>query len=131
MSSNFGLTPQDALETIQTAFAGTTLGQTYAGARTVDAVVILPPSERNRIEQLGNLMVGNAHTKTLLKNVASVTLTEGRTNIQHEGAQRRVTVTFNGAAGHTLRDVVAGGSQDTNRQDEVAGQRLRRLGRAS
>jgi CzcA family heavy metal efflux pump len=105
--SNFGLTPQDALETIQTAFAGTTLGQTYAGARTVDAVVILPPSERNRIEQLGNLMVGNAHTKTLLKNVASVTLTEGRTNIQHEGAQRRVTVTFNGAAGHTLRDVVA------------------------
>jgi len=69
--------------------------------------VILPPSERNRIEQLGNLMVGNAHTKTLLKNVASVTLTEGRTNIQHEGAQRRVTVTFNGAAGHTLRDVVA------------------------
>ena len=92
-----GCPPQDALDTVQTAFAGTTIGQTYAGAHTVDVVVILPPSQRNRIEQLGNLMVGNAHAKVALSHVAAITLTEGRSNIQHEGAQRRVSVNFNGS----------------------------------
>jgi Cu/Ag efflux pump CusA len=104
--SNYGLTPQDALDTLQTAFAGTTLGQTYEGARTVDVVVILPPQARSRIDQIGNLMVGNARTKVLLKNVATTTLTEGRANIQHEGAQRRVSVTFNGSADRSLRSIV-------------------------
>jgi Cu/Ag efflux pump CusA len=52
-------------------------------------------------------MIGNATTKTLLKNVASITLTEGRSNIQHAGAQRRVAVTFNGAKGYSLRGIVA------------------------
>src|SRR5690606_33173893 len=31
---------------------------------------------------------------------------QGRSNIQHEGAQRRVGVTFNGAKGYSLRHVV-------------------------
>ncbi|MEZ5899272.1 MAG: efflux RND transporter permease subunit [Hyphomicrobiaceae bacterium] len=104
--SRYGLTPQDALDTIQTAFAGLTLGTTYEGARTVDVVVVLAPDQRQRIEQLGNLMVANAHTKTPLRNVATIELTEGRSNIQHEGAQRRVTVTFNGSADRSLRAIV-------------------------
>ncbi|MBS0252735.1 MAG: efflux RND transporter permease subunit [Proteobacteria bacterium] len=104
--ANYGITVRDALDTIQTAFAGTTIGQTYEGARTVDVVVILAPDDRNRIDALGSLMIGNANTKTLLKNVASITLTEGRSNIQHDGAQRRVAVTFNGAKGYSLRNLV-------------------------
>lgn len=104
--SNYGLTPQDALDAIQTAFAGTTLGQTYDGARTVDVVVILPPSARSRLDQLENLMVGNLHTHALLRNVADIKIAEGRSNIQHEGAQRRVSVTFNGSPDRSLRDVV-------------------------
>ncbi len=105
--TNYGLTPQDALDTMQTAFAGTTIGQTYIGAQTVDVVVILPPNERNRIEQLSNLLVGNAKTRVLLGNVASIIMTEGRSNIQHEGAQRRVNVNFNGSEHHSLRDIVS------------------------
>ena len=105
--ANYGLTPRDALDAIQTAFAGTTIGQTYDGARTVDVVVILPPDARNRIGELEKLMVGNATTKTLLKNVATIAITEGRSNVQHEAAQRRVAVTFNGAKGYSLRDIVA------------------------
>jgi CzcA family heavy metal efflux pump len=103
---SYGLSARDALDALQTAFAGTTIGQTYEGARTVDVVVILSPDDRNRIDALDRLMVGNAATKTLLKNVASITLTEGRSNIQHEGSQRRVAVTFNGAKGYSLRDIV-------------------------
>jgi Cu/Ag efflux pump CusA len=104
--SNYGLTPRDALDALQTAFAGTTVGQTYDGARTVDVVVILSPDARNRLAELERLMIGNATTKTLLKNVASIAITEGRSNIQHQGAQRRVAVTFNGAKGYSLRDIV-------------------------
>ncbi len=104
--ANYGLSARDALDTIQTAFAGTTVGQTYDGARTVDVVVILAPDDRNRIDALDKLMIGNATTRTLLKNVATITLTEGRSNIQHAGAQRRVAVTFNGAKGYSLRDIV-------------------------
>ncbi len=87
-------------------FAGTTVGQTYDGARTVDVVVILPPDARNRISELEKLMIGNAMTKTLLKNVADISIAEGRSNIQHVGAQRRVAVTFNGAKGYSLRNIV-------------------------
>ena len=102
----YGLTPQDALESLQTAFAGTTVGQTYAGARTVDVVVILPPNERNHLSALNSLMIGNAKTRMLLRNVAAIRIAEGRANIQHEGAQRRVAVTFNGEKDHSLREIV-------------------------
>lgn len=102
----YGLTPQDGLDAIQTAFAGTIVGQTYAAARTVDVVVILPPADRNRLSELNSLMIGNAKTRVLLKNVASIQISEGRSNIQHEGAQRRVGVTFNGEKEHSLRDIV-------------------------
>jgi CzcA family heavy metal efflux pump len=104
--ANYGLMPKDALDALQTAFAGATVGQTYEGARTVDVVVILPPEARNRLSELEKLMIGNATTKTLLKNVATISLAEGRSNIQHAGAQRRVAVTFNGAKGYSLRNVV-------------------------
>lgn len=103
----YGLTPQDALDALQTAFAGTLAGQTYAGARTVDAVVILPAAERNRLSALNTLMIGNATTRVLLRNVADIRITEGRSSIQHEGAQRRIAVTFNGEKAHSLRNIVA------------------------
>jgi Cu/Ag efflux pump CusA len=105
--ANYGLSARDALDTIQTAFAGATVGQTYEGTRTVDVVVILSPDDRNRISELDKLMIGNATTKTLLKNVATINLAEGRSNIQHDGAQRRVAVTFNGAKGYSLREIVS------------------------
>lgn len=104
--SIYGLTPQDALDSLQTAFAGTTVGQTYAGTRTVDVVVILPPGDRNKLSELNNLMIGNAKTRVLLRNVAAIRIAEGRSNIQHEGAQRRVAVTFNGEKKHSLRKIV-------------------------
>jgi CzcA family heavy metal efflux pump len=103
----YGLTPQDALDTVQTAFSGTVVGQAYDGARTVDVSVILAPDVRNRLDELGSLMVSNAGAQVLLRNVGAIEISEGRSNIQHEGAQRRVAVTFNGSGERSLRDVVA------------------------
>src|SRR5262249_37076346 len=105
--ARYGLTAQDALDAVQTAFAGTTIGQAYVGAQTVDVVVILPPNERSRVEQLSNLLMGNAKARVLLSSVATISMTDGRSNIQHEGAQRRVTVNFNGSSSRSLRSIVA------------------------
>lgn len=105
--ASYGLTAQDALETVQTAFAGTTIAQTYVGAQTVDVVVILAPQDRGRIEQLGNLLISNARSRVLLGNVATIAMVDGRSNIRHDGAQRRVNINFNGAADRSLRDTVA------------------------
>ena len=104
--TRYGLTAQDALDTVQTAFAGTTIAQTYVGAQTVDVVVILKAGDRSRIEQLNNLLISNARTRVLLSNVATISLTEGRSNIRHEGALRRVNINFNGAEGYSLRSIV-------------------------
>jgi CzcA family heavy metal efflux pump len=103
----YGLNAQDALDTVQSAFAGATLGQTYSGNRTVGVVMILPPSSRNKLDALEHLMIGNAKTRVLLRHVAHIKIAEGRTAIEHEAGQRRAAVTFN-AAGKPLSEVVAG-----------------------
>ena len=65
------------------------------------------PSSATAIEQLSNLLVGNSKTRVQLRNVASIGMTDGRSIIQHEGAQRRVNVNFNGAPDRSLQDTVA------------------------
>ena len=104
--ASFGLTKQDAAETLQTAFAGLTLGQAYQGARTVDVVAILPPEARNRFDSIGRLMIGNAKLQVPLSSVADIGPKEGRSAILRETGQRRVGVTFN-AQNRSLKEVVA------------------------
>ncbi len=84
--ANYGLTAQDALDNVQTAFAGTTIGQTYVGAQTVDVVVILPPEQRDRIEQLSNLLVGNSKTT---RAAAQRCLHRRERRALHHSARRR------------------------------------------
>lgn len=104
--TSYALSQQDATDAIHAAFAGTLVGQTYAGSRTVDVVVILPASVRNRLDALNSLMIGNAATRVPLRNVASIKITEGRASIRRESGLRLASVTFN-AKGRPLRDVVA------------------------
>jgi CzcA family heavy metal efflux pump len=103
--TSYGLTEQDAADALQAAFTGATVGQTYDGAKTVDVVVLLPPSVRNRLDALDRLMIGNEGTRVLLRNVASISPTTGRSIIHRESGQRQVAVSFN-AAGRPLQDVV-------------------------
>ena len=102
----YQLTKQEAVEALQTAFAGVTLGQVYDGARTLDVVAILPPQQRNRLDSIAQLMIGNGRTRVALGNVADIGPREGRSTILRETGQRRVGVTFN-AEGRALQDVVA------------------------
>ena len=102
----FGLRSQDVLDTIETAYAGATVGETYSGIRTVSAVVLLPDAIRNRPELVSQLMIPTTVGPVPLSRVASITPTEDRYSIEHDGGQRRISVTFNSAGG-SVTDLVS------------------------
>jgi Cu/Ag efflux pump CusA len=101
-----GLKAQDVLETIGMAYAGTSVGQSYRGTRTVNVVLLLPEALRHRPAQLSELMIGSPLGPVPLSQVARVVATHDRYRIEHEGGQRRVSVTFDVGSG-SLQDVVS------------------------
>jgi CzcA family heavy metal efflux pump len=105
-----GLKVTDVLDTIEAAYAGTTVGQTYSGTRTVDVVVLLPDDLRHRPTQVQNLMINSPLGPIPLSQIASVEVTTDRYTIQHDAGQRLVVVTFN-VSGASLQDVVTQAQQ--------------------
>ena len=100
-----GLKVQDVLDTIETAYAGAEVGQTFHGTRTVGVEVLLPDTLRHRPEQLARLMIASPLGPVPLSQVARIDVTNDRYSIQHDGGQRRVSVTFN-VSGASLQGVV-------------------------
>ena len=100
-----GLKVQDVLDTVETAYAGAKVGQTYKGTRTIDVDVLLPDSLRHQPEQLAQLMIASPLGPVPLSQLAHVELAQDRYSIGHDGGQRRVSVTFNVSSG-ALQDVV-------------------------
>jgi CzcA family heavy metal efflux pump len=100
-----GLKAQDVLDTIESAYSGDVVGQTFSGVRTVAVVVRLPEDQRDRVQQVGQLPVSGPYGPVPLAQVARVSLSGDRYNIQHDGGQRRVSITFN-VQGRSLQDTV-------------------------
>jgi Cu/Ag efflux pump CusA len=100
-----GLNAQEVLDTIQSAYSGATVGQTFSGTRTVEAVVLLPDALRQQPEQLGQLMISGPMGPVPLSQVARILLSQDRYSIEHDGGQRRISVTFN-VKGAALQSVV-------------------------
>jgi Cu/Ag efflux pump CusA len=100
-----GLKVTDVLDTIESAYAGTTVGQTFQGTRTVDVVVLLPDELRHRPTEVQKLMITSPLGPVPLSQVANVEVTTDRYTIQHDAGQRLVVVTFN-VSGASLQDVV-------------------------
>jgi CzcA family heavy metal efflux pump len=100
-----GLKVQDVLDTVESAYAGKIVGQTYRGTRTVDVVVLLPDTLRHQPARLSQLMIGSPFGPIPLSQVAHVSATQDRYSIEHDGGQRRVSVTFNVGKG-SLQSVV-------------------------
>lgn len=103
--AEFGVTRGALLAALQTAFAGLKVGQTFAGGRTVDVVLILAQTQRNRLEAIGELLVQSPFGPVRVKQLADVTPAVGRSQVRHLDGQRRVSVTFN-VAGRDLQSVV-------------------------
>ena len=104
--AQYGLTRSDVLDVVQASFAGLKVGQTFQGARTVDVVLILPPSERNRPETIGKLTVHSPFGPVPLAKIAQIQPAVGRSTIRHIDGQRRTVITFN-VSGRNLQDVVS------------------------
>jgi CzcA family heavy metal efflux pump len=100
-----GLKAQDVLETVETAYAGAKVGQSFQGTRTVDVVVLLPDDLRHQPTQLAKLMISTPLGPVPLSQVANVEVTQDRYSIEHDGGQRLVTVTFNVGSG-SLQGIV-------------------------
>jgi CzcA family heavy metal efflux pump len=100
-----GLKVQDVLDTIETAYAGAKVGQTFQGTRTVDVVVLLPDEQRHQPTQLQNLMIATPLGPVPLAQLANIEVTQNRYSIEHDGGQRLVVVTFNVGSG-SLQGVV-------------------------
>jgi Cu/Ag efflux pump CusA len=71
----------------------------------VDAVVLLPADVRTRPSRLGELPIAGPLGTVPLSQVARITVSEDRYRIEHDGGQRRVSVTFNVGKG-SLQSVV-------------------------
>lgn len=100
-----GLKAQDVLDTVQTAYAGAQVGQTFKGTRTISVDVLLPPQLRHQPAQLARLMVASPLGPVPLGQVARIETTDDRYSIQHDGGQRLVSVTFN-TRGGSLQSIV-------------------------
>jgi CzcA family heavy metal efflux pump len=92
----FGFQPLSVLDTVQTAYQGTTVAQTYEDNRVFDVNVLLDPVSRRNPEAVGALLVQNASGHRLpLRELATVQPTVGRFIVEHEGTLRRLQVTCN------------------------------------
>ncbi len=90
-----GARAQDVLDTIESAYAGQIVGQTYQSTRTINVVTLLPEKLRQEPTGLANLTIATASGPVPLSKVARITPTEDRYSIEHDGGQRRVSITFN------------------------------------
>jgi Cu/Ag efflux pump CusA len=101
-----GLKAQDVLDTVASDYAGTPVGQAYNGTATVNVLIQLSDRWRRQPNQIRDLTIGGLFGPVPLSSVASVTLSQARYSILHEGGFRFVPVTFN-VSGRSLQSAVS------------------------
>jgi CzcA family heavy metal efflux pump len=108
-----GMTPADAAEQVQMALYGEEVAEVNQGVRRYSMVVRLDASERERIEQVQDLMLrGTAEDAkpgptVRLRDVADIGPEKTPNIIARENAQRKAVISCNVADGYNLGDLVA------------------------
>ncbi len=103
-----GLTPAAAAEQVRQALNGETVAEINEGIRRYDLVVRLADDERQRIDQLGELILrGESGEMVRLSDVADFGPEMTSNLIARENARRKAVVSTNVAAGYNLGDLVA------------------------
>jgi CzcA family heavy metal efflux pump len=102
-----GLTPAAAAEQVQVALYGERVATVNQGVRRYDMVVRLAPEERQRFEQVEDLLLrGQGGATVRLREVASIGPERTSNLIARENAQRKAVISTNIAQGHNLGDLV-------------------------
>ncbi len=103
-----GLSPAAAAAQVQTALMGETVAEVHDGARRTELTVRLHPDERQRIENVEQLLLRSPAGATVrLRDVADVGVERTSNLILRSGSQRKAVVSCNVAAGHNLGQLVA------------------------
>jgi CzcA family heavy metal efflux pump len=104
--ARYGFAAASVLDTIQGAFGGVDVAQIYQGSRVQDVTVILDPASRRSPGQVGALRIRNMQGQEIaLDQLADITESAGRSQIEHKGGQRVATVTC-GVRGRAVGDFV-------------------------
>ncbi len=108
-----GLTPADAAEQVQMALYGEEVAEVNQGVRRYAMVVRLDASERERLDQVQDLMLrgtgadGRPGPTLRLRDVADIGPEKTPNIIARENAQRKAVISCNVADGYNLGDLVA------------------------
>lgn len=103
-----GLTPADAAEQAQTALYGETVAVVNQGVRRFDLVVRLAPEDRQRIDQIRDLVLRSRDGRMVrLSEVADIGPEKTSNIIARENAQRKAVISCSVADGYNLGDLVA------------------------
>lgn len=91
---------------VNTAFAGQSTGKVYEGEKRFDLVVRLDENQRERLEDIRNLLIPLANGNQIpLYQLADVSIQNGPAQIQREDAKRRIVVGFN-VRGRDVQSIV-------------------------
>lgn len=102
-----GLTPAAAAEQVQHALHGEVVAEVNHGVRRYQMVVRLAPEERERVEQVRDLLLrGQSGALVRLAEVADIGPERTSNLITRENAQRKAVISCNVASGFNLGDVV-------------------------
>ncbi len=94
--AQYGLNIADLNRALRTAFAGEVAGSIYEDERRFDLVVRMQQDQRQRIEDVANLLVAMpGGGQIALKQVAEVALVNGPAQVSRENARRRIVVGVN------------------------------------
>ena len=103
----FGLQPANVLDLIQTACQGTEVAQIYEGNQVISMTVKLGSGSSADPSALGAIpVVVPGGPVVMLRDLASIHLSEGRASINHDGYRRRQVITCN-ANGRAVSEVTA------------------------
>jgi heavy metal efflux system protein len=92
----YGITVDQVNNLIETAFAGKATGIVYEGDRRFDLTVRLSSTDRNKLENIGNLMMRDAKGNLIpLREIATIEMLNGPNQISRYSKQRCIQVGSN------------------------------------
>lgn len=102
-----GLTPSMVAEQVQDALYGEVVAEVNQGIRRYDIAVRLAPDERQRVDQIQQLMLrGQGGAIVRLEEVADIGAEMTSNLIARESARRKAVISCNVQEGHNLGDLV-------------------------
>jgi cobalt-zinc-cadmium resistance protein CzcA len=93
--ARYGIRTEDALQVVRAARLGVPVGQIYEGQRRFDMKVLMPPSSPSPAALGGLFVEASQGTSVPLSEVASITESEGPSQVRREDLTRTVRVEVN------------------------------------